>query len=191
MRLFIAINFNERIKDDIMSVTRELQQVAAKGNYTLRDNLHLTVVFLGEINQDRIGLIKSAMNRIKAQSFLLSFDKTGLFKRNGGNIYWIGLKENPALTSIYDQLYEELSKAGFRLEERKYTPHLTIGREVKLKDPSSGFQPANTLENNSMNVTRIILMKSERVNGKLKYTEVYGKDLAEDSKTGNENEGIK
>jgi 2''-5'' RNA ligase len=177
MRLFIAIIFQEPFKDEIMKVTRELQQSAVKGNYTLRENLHLTIVFLGEVAQERVGSIKTAMNRVKAEPFQLSLDKTGLFKRNGGDVFWIGIKKSDVLDSIHRQLTEELAGSGFLLEERKYTPHLTIGREVKLKDTPAAFLSEEIFRNSSMTASRISLMKSERINGKLNYTEVYGKNL--------------
>jgi len=177
MRLFIAINLNEEIKDYLTAAIQELKRHAEKGNFTRRENLHLTLVFLGEVGADRLGAVKSAMNRIKGEPFRLSLSGFGKFKRNGGDIHWAGVDKSEPLLSVQKQLSTELSKAGFFLEERAYSPHLTLGREVRLRDPSASVYASLPEARNEMNVTRISLMKSERINGILTYTEIFGRDL--------------
>ena len=80
----------------------------------------------------------------------------------------IGLKENSALIAMQADLSERLRQKGFMVEDRKYSPHVTLGREVKTRAgfilpevPQVGFCVQN-----------IDLMKSERINGKLTYTAV-------------------
>jgi 2'-5' RNA ligase len=84
---------------------------------------------------------------------------------------WIGLKENKALSDLQGDLTRNLQQIGFRLENRKYVPHVTIGREVKLR---SGYVQLEVPKAN-FNLKNIELMKSERMNGKLIYTPVYSK----------------
>jgi len=177
MRLFIAINLNEEIKDYLMEAIRELQWHAEKGNFTRRENLHLTLVFLGEVDTDRLGAVKSAMNRIHGAPFRLAVSGFGKFKRNGGDIHWAGVEKSEPLFSVQKQLSEELVKAGFSLEERAYSPHLTLGREIRLRDPSANIYASLSQVKKEMNVTRISLMKSERIKGILTYTEIFGRDL--------------
>jgi len=177
MRLFIAINLNEEVKDFLTAAIQELKTKAVKGNFTRRENLHLTLVFLGELGSDKLGAIKSAMNHMKEEPFRLSFSGFGKFKRNGGDIHWAGVDRSETLFSVQKQLTEELEKAGFRLEDRAYSPHLTLGREVRLADPSKDIYGALAAERRGMSVSRISLMVSERVNGKLTYSEIYRIDL--------------
>lgn len=177
MRLFIAINLNDEIKDALMIAIQELKKEASKGNFTHRENLHLTLVFLGELSTDRIDDIKSVMNRINEKSFRLSLSGLGQFKRKVGDIYWVGIDKSEALLSLQKSLTTELQKASFSLENREYSPHLTLGREVRLVDPSRNIYNTLPLSKQEMTVSRISLMKSERINGKLVYLEVYGRDL--------------
>ena len=103
--------------------------------------------------------------------FTLTFDKVGYFKRNGGNTWWTGLQDNKPLSGLQADLMRRLSQKGFVLENRKYTPHVTIGREVKIR---TGFvQPE--VPQVSFNVKSIELMKSGHINSKLTYTQVYSK----------------
>ncbi len=178
MRLFIAINFNEEIKDHLTSAIRELKKASSGGNFTHRENLHLTLVFLGELNPDKVGEIKSAMNRVSGEPFRLSFSGFGRFKRRGGDIHWAGVEKNHELIAIQKQLTLELETSGFAPEDREYSPHMTLGREVRLSDPSADIYGELAAEHKEMKVTRISLMKSERVNGKLTYTEIYGRDFS-------------
>lgn len=178
MRLFIAINLNAEIKDYLMAAIRELKKAAAGGNFTRRENLHLTLVFLGELSPDKVGAVKAAMNRVAGEPFRLSFSGFGRFRRRGGDIHWAGVDKSEALLSVQKQLTAELEKAGFSPENREYSPHLTLGREIRLTDPSGNIYGSFITGKQEMTVSRISLMNSERINGKLVYSEIYGSDLA-------------
>lgn len=177
MRLFIAVNLSEEIKDYLTSAIHELKKASSAGNFTHRENLHLTLVFLGELNPDRVGAIKSVMDRIDGGAFRLTISGFGKFRRRGGDIHWAGVVKSPELSAIQKQLALELEKAGFALEDREYSPHLTLGREVRLLDPSADIFGVLAAETKEMTVSRISLMKSERIAGRLVYSEVYGRDL--------------
>lgn len=177
MRLFIAINLTSEIKDYLMAAIQELKKEAFKGNFTHRENLHLTLVFLGELSEEKTGIIEPAMNQIIGEPFLLSLSGFGKFKRNSGDIYWAGVDKSEALILIQKQLIGELEKAGFSLENREYAPHLTLGREVRLADPSGNIYESLPAAKQEMTVSRISLMKSERIDGKLVYSEIYGREL--------------
>ena len=148
-----------------------------KGNFTHRENLHLTLAFIGEVGSDKVGQIKSQINGIKAEPFQLILKGLGKFKRNGGDIYWVGVEKNEILISINKYLVEELRNTGYQIEIREFSPHLTIGREVVLNDSVDTNKISEITLNKKMTVSRISLMKSERINGKIIYTEVYGKEL--------------
>ena len=171
MRLFIAINFPNEIKAAIAKIRDRVKEAAFRGNFTLDENLHQTLVFLGECDARQADAIKVVMDETVFSEFTLTLDKVGCFKRNGGAIWWIGLQENESLSALQADLTGRLSQKDFILENRKYTPHVTIGREVKMR---TGFvQPK--VPQAEFNVTNIELMKSERINDKLVYTQVYSK----------------
>lgn len=175
MRLFIAINFNDEIKDNLCNVIQGLKSNAARGNFTRRENLHVTVVFIGETT--KVDAIKGAMDSVTAETFTLGIGQLGRFSRQGSDLYWVGIEKNNTLLSIHDQLSTELRNAGFEIERRVFKPHLTIGREVALNKDFGVKDFEKTIEPLSMQVTKISLMKSERIGGKLTYTEIYSKEL--------------
>lgn len=175
MRLFIAVNFNEAIKDDLCSVIEELKKHAVKGNFTRRGHLHLTLVFLGETA--KLTEAVQGMNVISAAPFSLAIEGFGRFSRPGGEIYWLGIKPNPSLNDLYQQLSTALGKAGFDIEKRPYKPHLTLGREVVLNKDFDKIAFEKTIPAMEMAVSRISLMKSERIEGKLIHQEIYTREL--------------
>lgn len=173
MRLFIAVQFSDEVKDKLCETIDKLRRTAVRGNYTQWDNLHLTLVFIGETGS--ISEIKQAMETVQAQPFTLDIGGIGRFRRNGGDIYWVGVKPSDRLLSVYQQLTSSLTASGFSLESRAYKPHLTLGREIILPEGCdiSNLEFAAV----SMPVQTIHLMKSERINGKLIYTSIYKKEL--------------
>ncbi len=172
MRLFIAINFDEKTKSAIGMVRDNLRANSFSGNFTRDENLHLTLVFIGEVDESLVPAIRHAMNSIQAQPFFLKFTATGSFKRENGEIWWLGAENNPMLSELQSTLSKLLAESGFDIEKRKYTPHLTIGRKVKLKNKSD--KAINPIE---FFVNSFSLMKSENISGTTTYTELLKKAL--------------
>ncbi len=165
MRLFIAFCFDERTKDALTAVQRRLSDCAS-GRFTERENLHLTLAFLGEVGGD------AAARRTIDERFCapvrLEFDRIGTFRRD---LYWVGVKPDPILDALYAGLVADLRRAGLSGDwHERLTPHITLGREVRVREqPDLAFEPF------AMTARRLSLMKSERIAGRLTYTEIFGK----------------
>lgn len=175
MRLFIAILLEEHIRDELCRVMEGMRPRMRRANFTRRENLHLTLVFLGETG--RADAVKRAMDRTEGEVFPLTLDRLGKFRRSGGDIYWMGIGENPALASLHASLSAALTQEGFTLENRRFSPHLTLVREAV---PGDGFDEkafSRQVPQLSMPVSGFSLMKSERIGGRLVYTEIYEKKL--------------
>ncbi len=166
MRLFIAINFSDNILKLLLGVMDELKTKAVSGNYTKPENLHLTLAFIGETG--RVSDIKRCIDSININPFSLSVGGFGRF----GNILWVGVNKNAELSALAKDLQKALIENGFKLDTREFKPHITLVREAVSDSPVRLDLP--TAE---MTVDRVSLMKSERINGRLTYTEVYDKKL--------------
>lgn len=176
MRLFIAINFTDELLDKLNDAICNVKDIAERGNFSRRENLHITLAFLGEVEPNDVTLIKKCMDNVAADSFDVSINGFGKFSRNGSDIYWIGIKKSPELSKLHGELNKELAKEGFATETRDFKPHLTIGRQV-VCDFGRAEQIINDLGTMKHKVTKMSLMLSERINGKLIYTEIYSKEL--------------
>ena len=166
MRLFVAIHFSKEVKSVLLSAIDELKAQAETGNFTSPNNLHLTLAFIGE--SDNVSAIRGAIDRCAVPPFDMAVSGGGHF----GNLYWVGIENNPKLKALAENLQNDLRKSGFDIEDRAYKPHITIARQLEANRPVS-----INVNRTAMIVSRISLMKSERINGRLTYTEVYGREL--------------
>ena len=171
MRLFIAITLDESSKDILCKKISEMKKKSSYGVFTHRDNLHLTLVFLGEVNRIELPKIKVSMNKITALPFDLKISGLGRFKRSGGDIWWAGIADNDVLSEIFAGLITDLSAYRYNLESCEFKPHLTLGRQVVL---NTAVTPMASFD---IRVSSIDLMKSERINGVLTYTKIFTKKL--------------
>jgi len=173
MRLFIAINFPIETNKRLAEICAGLRRAAVRGNFTLEDNFHLTLVFIGECGEERAKAAKAVIDRADFPPFSLTINRVDLFRHTGGDIYWAGFKRSAPLNILQSFLTDNLRRAGFILENRNYTPHVTLGRGAVFP---AGFQ-ISKLEPICFTAGAVELMKSERMGGRQVYTAVYGKTL--------------
>ena len=171
MRLFTAICFDDEIKDALFSAEKEAEK-RFSGSFSLYENLHLTLVFIGET--DRLPDIKNAFDETEFSPFDIKIKGAGTFEKG---ILWAGIEENEKLSSLYKTLFEKLEKLGFDLEERDYVPHITLARKFSSEDPSGADFVAGIIPEKDFSVRKISLMESKRTDGVLRYTEIYSKDF--------------
>ena len=167
MRLFVAINFSDGTIKQLAAMRDELRGKSKGGNFTLTENLHLTLAFIGECNGKQAESVKSAMEAVSFAPFDITIDRLGRFKRDGGDIWWAGVGDCKQLVDLQRNLYDELIAAGFALDKRAYSPHITLGRKVATNMAPRSISPIGD------RVSSIDLMKSERANGKLTYTVIH------------------
>jgi len=167
MRLFIAINFNSETRLGLLALRDELRSRSERGNFVKPDNLHLTLAFLGECDAARTRAAKSVMDTISFTPFEISIERLGCFRRESGDVWWAGLSESGQLSALQGELTDKLIAAGFSLDRRRYSPHVTLGREVV-----TGAAPRQ-IEPFAETVRAIDLMKSERIDKKLVYTSIH------------------
>lgn len=179
MRLFTAITFEEDIKDHLWEAMEKLRLITKKGSFTFRENLHLTLNFIGETN--KLDLVKQAMDQAVSNVGKKSFDLTmggfGRFRRRDGDICWIGVEKEENLWKLQKELLVQLRYLGFALENREYRPHITLARRVKFNDGFNYDALGEKFPKLSQKIKKISLMKSEQINGKLTYTEIYNLTL--------------
>ena len=133
MRLFFAV-----WPDDAASRALEVLGLAladvARGKPVPREKIHLTLAFLGEVGESRLAEALSAGDDAQAQDFRLELDEVGSFRRAG--VGWAGCREPPPeLARLQSSLAAALAARGFALEERGFTPHVTLVRRIAKTVP--------------------------------------------------------
>ena len=135
MRTFIAIALSQEIKQVLFRLIEELDDMdlgQKKIRWVRKEGMHLTLKFLGDIGNEKVSQIENVLKTIseKFQPFFMKFRGTGTFPPRPKNprVLWIGIEEEETLKTLQHQLERELEKLGFPRENRKFFPHLTLGR---------------------------------------------------------------
>jgi len=164
MRAFLAIDLPENLKEKIFAFSRK---IARQGEVKLveKENLHLTLLFLGEINEGEkrkvVGVLESLgrLGEIK-----LRLGKVEFFPdRKKPHGIWIKVEgEKEKLFALYKRIVEGVLRAGIGLAEKelRFSPHITIGR-MRKNIQSFDFKEEVGLEGEEFLVERVVFFKSE------------------------------
>lgn len=172
MRLFMALEFDDACNDAIIEIAGRLQKMVSRGRFTSRDNLHLTLDFLGEVDPSRIRELYRIVDETSVPPLTLVFEKTGCFRRRkGGDIFWLGIRRNTALSELQADLTRRLLAAGFTPCDQGFTPHITLARSVHYdRFPELDGLPERPFETRC---DRIHLMQSTRRDDRLVYLSLH------------------
>lgn len=166
MRLFIAVKFSDKMTEALNSAAEELRRQGLSGNFTRIENLHLTLAFIGESTKVR-DLAEVISESVKGlEPFEITLGGCGNF----GQLYWAGLKKSRELEALVNGIRKRLSLKGFEVDSRPFKPHVTLVRQFVSEE-----KPSFAVKETSMTVDRVYLMKSERIGGKLIYSEVFSR----------------
>lgn len=162
-RIFIAIRFEEEFKHVLVSLQDALRTRGVLGNYCPFGNLHLTLAFIGESYD--LDAIRKAVSEVTFEPFDLTLDKLGSFPTKAG-VIWCGLKDNAPIIALTKRLRERLVVKGVSYKEGAFFPHISL-----VQHPSAIVTDID-LPEASMRVEKIFIMKSERIDGELVYSEI-------------------
>jgi len=165
-RIFIAI----KIEPDstFLRIHSSLKAILGneKINWVDPANIHLTLAFLGDTEEDRI---KVAAIMLKQHcsgfgEFDFNLCGTGVFKDfNDPRVIWIGVAESEKLAELYGRIKTGLEDTGFKTDNRPFRPHITIGRIKFLRDPGvlrTAIEKYKDSGIQKVNVTEVILYES-------------------------------
>lgn len=130
MRAFVAVEVSEELREKMAELQKQLSLEGVK--LVEKENLHLTLFFLGEIDESMREKVVKAMDKLTCNKFEMSCEVVGAFPSNNYiRVIWVGA-EAPELKQIYDQLGTEFARLGFKQEQ--FSPHITLARVKFLKD---------------------------------------------------------
>ena len=143
MRLFIAIELPNEIKQGIAKVQEDLKKTGANAGWTRPEGMHLTLKFLGEVPEVKVPEIMQTLDdAAKGTGKLsLSIEGAGAFPHTKNpRVIWIGVGGDVKELGVLQAGIEEaMEKIGFEREARKFSPHLTLAR-IKFLKPRDNWQ---------------------------------------------------
>ena len=161
----MAIELAEDLVPKVLDVQKEFKKTNANIKYVPSQNMHFTLKFFGNIDEDMIDDISESIEKIlrNYSSFDLNIKNCGCFpNKNVIKVLWLGLDEGSPIRYLQKDLDKEFRKLGFK-KEKKFISHLTIGR---VKSPKSKKEIRNAIEKledieiGKMTVSKLCLKKS-------------------------------
>lgn len=175
MRVYIAIDFEDKIKDYFDKITTNIKAHCTSGSFTRKNNFHMTIRFIGEADDLQIAKIKEILDKsvLEISPFELLIANLGIFKRKKTNILWIGVEQNSVISKLHKEIANLLIEAKIPFYDKLFMPHITLGRRVMFNEDSEDLNSLIQFEKFSIPVKAITLMASKEENGKFNGVPIY------------------
>jgi len=130
MRCFIAVDLPEKVKDVIVQIQNNLEKKNLfSGKLIKKENLHLTLKFLNEIDKEKAEKIKIILENVKLKKFKVKLSDFGVFSENFIKIIWVKMENCDELQKQIDKNLEHLFQ-----KEKNFVSHITIARVKNVED---------------------------------------------------------
>jgi 2'-5' RNA ligase len=124
-RLFVAIDLPEEVKQGVADLGGSLPG----GRWVPREQLHLTLRFIGEVDDESFSAIRGALAEVRGAPFSMALRGIGHFPPGRHpRVLWVGLEGYEPLIELQQRVESALVTAGIVPEERRFSPHITIAR---------------------------------------------------------------
>ena len=187
IRSFLAFELPPGIKSEVARISGEVKKSGLNAGWVKPGNIHLTVVFMGNINSDDVPVITSLIGNAvsSCKTFDISLGGMGLFPDiRRPRVIWLGLNgEIDRLSSLRDDLQKPLESFGIKQEKRPFKAHLTLGRFRKpVKDRDLLKRIVDEYKHNTGpegSFKELVMFKSELKPGGAVYTRLHSWPLIE------------
>ncbi|HEX4682250.1 MAG TPA: RNA 2',3'-cyclic phosphodiesterase [Gemmatimonadaceae bacterium] len=135
MRLFLAINLSHEVRREIVAATAPLRDAAPELSWVQEPALHLTLKFLGDVEDERRAGLESAIAHVagRHRELLMTLGGIGSFPNfRRARVVWLGVGQDPRLELLHHDVEVACEQVGFELDGRAFRPHLTLAR---IRDP--------------------------------------------------------
>ena len=170
MRLFYGVLFDAATKDNLYKVQDRLEPSLANGTRTRRENLHLTMCFLGERDPSLVEPLASLLSQIPLSPLDLTFTHLGRFAKRDGDVIWAGVSHSEVLHELQHHLVSLLMREHIPVEDTSFQAHVTLFRRARCPQLVP-VHPFGTKQ------CALALMHSHQEKGLLTYTPLETKFL--------------
>lgn len=159
MRLFVAVPLSPDMQRSIMRTMQDLQRQGIQGRYVQQKNLHMTLVFLGDLH----GCDEAAeiLHSVPVPAMKLRLSSPGQFRR----VLWLGVSSDYHLHRYVKDLRDAFQTNGLVIDHKEFVPHITMLRGASGMPSNIPVFPAE------MQVGRVSLVSSQQRHGRVVYTE--------------------
>ncbi|MDD5006155.1 MAG: RNA 2',3'-cyclic phosphodiesterase [Candidatus Omnitrophica bacterium] len=140
IRTFIALEIEDKIKDKISEIQETIKRAnLIKASWVAKNNLHLTLKFLGDTKLKDVEKIKEKIKNSSQgeQSIKCNLNKIGVFpNERSPRVIWAGIEGGyEQIAGLVNKLETNISELGFKKEKRDFKTHITICRPRQILNP--------------------------------------------------------
>jgi RNA 2',3'-cyclic 3'-phosphodiesterase len=184
IRSFMAIEIGDDVRRSLARFQDQLRKTDAHVGWVAPANIHVTLVFLGDIFASQVAPLSAAMDEIgtACAPFPLEVTGTGTFgSARSPRVIWAGIRDDGArLPALYERLAGAVRGLGLHVEDRPFKAHLTLGR-VRSSRGADGLTSVVASANNTsfgfVKVERILLMQSHLEHQGVRYSVLHASAL--------------
>jgi len=194
MRLFIALDIDEAVRERIARFVEGVSGLAADARWMRPESLHVTLKFIGEQPEPVVDQIKQALSNVSASTAEIQFRGYGFFPTaRSARVFWVGIEAGPQLATLAAAIDDKTAALGIPKEDRAFSPHLTLARGAggsgsarrhNTDRPNRAFQGLQeklsvlpTPEFGTMTARKFFLYQSQLSPKGSKYTKLAAFDL--------------
>ena len=172
MRTFVAVELPDEVKKKIMKIQKQLPQF--DGKLTEEENLHLTLKFLGDIDDELLSQVKKRLRKIKFNKFEAKIDFIDVFSPDYIKIIWLHIESCSELHKAVDEALGDILP-----REKRFMSHLTIARIKHIEDREEFLDKVQTIKipEIKFGIEKFYLKKSTLSKAKPKYETLESYDL--------------
>jgi len=182
IRSFLAFELPVDVKRIIKTVSEDVRQLPLNVRWVNVDNIHITTVFMGDVQEERIGPIQDVVKDVCQGygPFSIALKGIGVFgSRRNPRVLWVGLDGGiDRMACFKDDLQKGLRPFGIKEEKRRFKPHLTLGRFRKGARTGTDLEDLllkyHDLTSPDCKIKEFVLFKSDLRPGGAVYSKLDG-----------------
>ena len=129
MRLFIALDIDNAIRDRITRFVEGTSNFAPDASWVRPESMHVTLKFIGEQPDSAVAQIRDALKTVSGAAPEIHFRGLGFFPTaRSARVFWIGMEAGPELAALAAAIDDKMPALGIEKEDRAFSPHLTLAR---------------------------------------------------------------
>jgi 2'-5' RNA ligase len=130
VRLFVALEIPASVREALAGLINEMRAIAPKVKWVRRDNLHVTLKFIGHIAPERLDAIDASLETVRSNGVVkIDFRGLGFFpSEKRARVLWAGVEALANLAALAGEVDRVLTTVGLAAETREFKPHLTLAR---------------------------------------------------------------
>lgn len=136
-RLFVAMDFPGRVTEELSNLCHGVQGA----RWTSPEQMHLTLKFIGEVEDELVGEIEYALEKVRGIPLDLTVSGVGYFPpRKNPRVLWAGIPPSKELSRLQKSIESAIESAGVKCNNRRFHPHITLAR-LGERMPGSSLVP--------------------------------------------------